>query len=243
MREEENTPKEFNGKKYTAYEAQQRQRRLETTMRAERQKIKLLKEGGADEEDIIRATARYRGTSAEYSHFSKAMGLPQQRERVYSDGLGNIGKGKYKMPVEKSGKSGIIKPTDNKEIQDVHYVGRINRDVYKCVTEDIVADEVIITNERINHIKERHPHDFERFSSYIANAIEAPDYILESNMPNTAFILKTIREGNSNIQMILRLITSTDDSNLKNSVITFLKISDKKYKKYLRNKKILYKSE
>ncbi|MBQ7129201.1 MAG: phage minor capsid protein, partial [Clostridia bacterium] len=119
MREEENTPKEFNGKKYTAYEAQQRQRRLETTMRAERQKIKLLKEGGADEEDIIRATARYRGTSAEYSRFSKAMGLPQQRERVYGDGLGSVGKGKYKIPVEKSGKSGIIELYKRKGIEVV----------------------------------------------------------------------------------------------------------------------------
>ncbi len=107
MREEENTPKEYNGKQYTAYEAQQKQRRLETTMRAERQKIKLLKEGGADEEDIIRATARYRGTSAEYSRFSKAMGLPQQRERVYGDGLGSVSKGKWKNNLKKFLTNGI----------------------------------------------------------------------------------------------------------------------------------------
>jgi glutamate dehydrogenase/leucine dehydrogenase len=39
---------------------------------------------------------KYRGTSAEYARFSKAMNLPQQRERVTVDGLGNIGVGKYK---------------------------------------------------------------------------------------------------------------------------------------------------
>lgn len=101
MNAEENTPMEFEGKKYTKYEALQKQRRLETAMRAKRQDIHLLKEGGADEEDIIAARCRYRVISGEYTRFSEAMGLPQQRERVTVDGLGNIGVGKYKKTVEK----------------------------------------------------------------------------------------------------------------------------------------------
>lgn len=105
----ENEPVEYNGKTYTKYEATQRQRKLETTMRAQRQEIKLLKEGGASEDDLIAARSRYRGTSAEYARFSKAMDLPQQRERVTVDGLGNIGQGKYKMPVDKSAKNDIMK--------------------------------------------------------------------------------------------------------------------------------------
>lgn len=111
MNEEENIPVEYNGKEYTKYEALQKQRYLERKMRTERQKIKLLKDGGADEEDIINARCRYRGTSQEYTDFSKAMNLPQQRERVTIDGLGNIGAGKYKntvKTVEKSKISDII---------------------------------------------------------------------------------------------------------------------------------------
>ena len=108
---EENTPREFGGKQYTKYEATQRQRALERTMRAQRQEIHLLKEGGANEEDIITARAKYRVTSSEYTRFSEAMSLPQQRERVTVDGLGNVGVGKYKIPeksVANSGGSGII---------------------------------------------------------------------------------------------------------------------------------------
>ena len=95
LNRQEKEPIEYNSKQYTKYEALQRQRRLETTMRAQRQEMQLLKEGGADEDDIINCRARYHGTSQEYTAFSKAMGLPQQRERVFADGLGNIMQGKY----------------------------------------------------------------------------------------------------------------------------------------------------
>lgn len=37
-------------------------------------------------------------------------------------------------------------------MNDIHFVGRINREIFKVVTEDIGTDEVIITEERITHI-------------------------------------------------------------------------------------------
>lgn len=82
MNAEENKPVEYNGKNYTKYEATQRQCRLETTMRAQRQKIKLLEEGGAEEQALINARARYVKTSDEYANFSKSVGLSQQWDRV-----------------------------------------------------------------------------------------------------------------------------------------------------------------
>lgn len=88
MNERENKPKYYNGKPYTSYEATQRQRYLETSMRAQRQKIKLLEEAGADEQDITLAKCKYRRLSQEYTAFSKQMGLPQERDRIYADGLG-----------------------------------------------------------------------------------------------------------------------------------------------------------
>lgn len=91
MNEEENTPKEYNGKEYTAYEAQQRQRRLETAMRADRQKIELLTQGGADDDTITGAKVRYFQRQDEYVKFSKAMGLPEQWERVTVNGKNALG--------------------------------------------------------------------------------------------------------------------------------------------------------
>lgn len=91
MNEEENTPKEYNGKEYTAYEARQRQRQLETAMRADRQKIELLTQGGADDDTITGAKVRYFQRQDEYVKFSKAMNLPQQWEKITVDGKNALG--------------------------------------------------------------------------------------------------------------------------------------------------------
>lgn len=284
MNQEDNEKREFRGKSYTKYEALQRQRKLETIMRAERQEIKLLTEGGADENDIMSANARYNKTSDEYARLSKAMNLPQQRQRVNIDGLGNIGakldksskvvesnstkttgNGVHKLSdsgdstsyektaqnsksnIEKSNDSGMIKAKDSNNnetvVDDVHKIGKINIDIYKCVTEDITTDEVIITEKQIQHIKERHPNDYEMYFNYAKEIVENPDYVLQANKPYTAFILKHIVENGKNYQIILRLKTSDDPNEYKNSIITFLKVSDKRYSRYLRTKKILYKAE
>lgn len=87
---EENTPKEFRGKKYTVYEAKQRQRQMETAMRAQREKVQLLKAGGADPDDVMIARAKYQGQLNEYARFSKKMGLKEERERIYYDMRGRI---------------------------------------------------------------------------------------------------------------------------------------------------------
>lgn len=86
----ENTPKSFNGKEYTLYEAKQRQRQMETCMRAQREKVELLKKGDADPDDVTLARAKYQGQLNEYSRFCKKMGLTEERERIYYDMRGRV---------------------------------------------------------------------------------------------------------------------------------------------------------
>ena len=54
----------------------------------------------------------------------------------------------------------------------MHIVGKINREIYKCITDDIVTDEVVITDNQIQHIKDRHPNDYERFASYFDEIVK-----------------------------------------------------------------------
>ena len=119
----------------------------------------------------------------------------------------------------------------------MHSIGRIDVEKYRVVSGSIRTDEVIITEERIDHIKQRHPSNFEKYSQFISEMLSSPDYILEANKPNTAFILKEFESENERFQLILRLAVEGDEPGYKNSVITFLKVEEKRYRRYLRTKK------
>ena len=59
-------------------------------MRAQREKAQLLKQGGADKDDILNARCKYQAMLDEYSEFSKKFNLPEQRERIYYDLRGRV---------------------------------------------------------------------------------------------------------------------------------------------------------
>lgn len=125
----------------------------------------------------------------------------------------------------------------------MHIVGQIDKKIYHCIEEDFSTEEVIITEERINHIKDRHPNDYERFCSYIPTIIDSPDYIIKANKPHTVVLLKEIIDNGERFQLVLRIKAKIDQENFKNSVITFLNINKRTWNKYLRNKEILYRKE
>ena len=150
----------------------------------------------------------------------------------------------YKIKLTKKADNDIVNLKNIKsEVDKVYSIGKIDINIYKCVTDDIQTDEVIITDERIEHIKERHPNDYERYYQYIEQAVIQPDYIIESHKINTALILKEFNDDDLQFKMVLRLLTSKDSNKFKNSIITFMKIDEKEWKRLIRNKKILYKKE
>ena len=133
--------------------------------------------------------------------------------------------------------------TQEDEKPDVHYIGKLDKGIYSCVTDDIATDEVIITDERIRHIKERHPGDYERFYGFFRESIMEPDYILAANKPNSAVVMKAVEAESEQFKLILRLATSADNPSYKNSILTFMKIDKQDWERLLRNKRILYKRE
>lgn len=120
MKADEAEEHEYKGKKYTKYEASQKQRRLERTVAARYHAVDLLKEGGADEKTIQDAKISYQAVSQEYTRFSRAMGLTPQRERINLALGGMEGRSNpapvpvqtdvkpVEIPLDKSEKSGII---------------------------------------------------------------------------------------------------------------------------------------
>lgn len=85
-------PFEFEGRTYTIYEATQKQRQIERTMRKlKREKVAF--EAAGLEEDAQATNIQMRRLSQKYKEFSKAAGLPEQRERMnvgYSSELKDI---------------------------------------------------------------------------------------------------------------------------------------------------------
>lgn len=119
-------------------------------------------------------------------------------------------------------------------------VGKIDRNIFSCITEDIVTDEVIITDNQIQHILQRHPEAFEKILNQLELTITEPDFIIEDKHPNTGLVIKQVETNTESIQVVLRICTSKDEPGYKNSVISCWQISESRLQNYLRNKRILY---
>ena len=126
----------------------------------------------------------------------------------------------------------------------MHTIGRIDREKYRGVTEDIRTDEVIITDERIAHIKDRRGQAFyEKYSQYFGEVISDPDYIFRDARVNSALVCKSIATEDAVVNLVIRLAVERDDPMFKNSIITAIKESNKRFAQRLRNHEPLYKRE
>ena len=103
---------------------------------------------------------------------------------------------------------------------DVNFICKIDRELYRVVEQELLTEEVIITEEQILHIEEGHPGDYGRLSAYISQVLQEPDYILRGNRPHTALVLKEISTPDMAAEIILRLKVSSDPEEYKNSIIT-----------------------
>lgn len=120
-------------------------------------------------------------------------------------------------------------------------IGKIDRTMLGKYKEKIVTGNVILTYERLKHIQEHHPGDYEKYGSYIEEILSSPDYIIEDNKNiDTVLFLKTIKENEKNIQIVLKLNTNVNEKDKQNSILTFWKIKDKTYRQLIRNKEIIY---
>ena len=86
----------------------------------------------------------------------------------------------------------------------MHTIGRINKSIYSCITEDIVTDEVIITDNQLQHILDRHPEVYKEVTDYLNDIISAPDFIIK----NTGLVVKRIKTKEEYAQMVLRICAS-----------------------------------
>lgn len=77
----------FDGKHYTLYEATQRQRKFERTIRKQKRRI-LVDEATGDNDKLLIDQVKLQRLKQEYTRFSKGVGLPAQHARMEAAGFG-----------------------------------------------------------------------------------------------------------------------------------------------------------
>lgn len=124
---------------------------------------------------------------------------------------------------------------------NVFKMGKIQMKRYQIIVPSLDTDEVIITSERIDHIRAHHPGDFDAYRAWIPEILENPEYILEDRKHphDTAILLKSFPVDNEILYFHLCLHLHTPESPLEyqNSIITFWRIHQKEYERLIKNRK------
>ena len=97
---------------------------------------------------------------------------------------------KYLQAVDKMAESGIIN-SGSDHVAEVIKLGKINTQPLESEFGKLHTDEIVITNERIEHIKIRHLEDFELFKKYGSETVKLPDMIIKDcKNKGTVFMVK-----------------------------------------------------
>lgn len=156
--------------------------------------------------------------------------------------------------VEKNAESQVDRGT---EIQEVHVrnsfkgykeITSLDKTKFGKYEKEMLTDEVILMAERVKHIIERRGKEiYDKYSPYIKEIIDTPDYIFDDKEPNTVVISKQIVQDKKHVNIVLKLVVKSDNPDYKNSIITMIDMGQKRFEQYLRKctkeNKIIYKKE
>ncbi|MGN0684159.1 MAG: hypothetical protein ACI4JY_10830 [Oscillospiraceae bacterium] len=117
----------------------------------------------------------------------------------------------------------------------------IDLDIYKCVAEDIITDEVILTDERMGHIIYRRGQEFyDMFHRLFGTVLSNPDYIFKYDSTNTVIVCKQFVEHEKTVNIVLRLVVEGDNPKYKNSILTAIGENNRLFEQRLRNNTSIY---
>ena len=131
----------------------------------------------------------------------------------------------------------------NQKNSGIHSLGKLNLEIYSCITTDFITDEVIITEEQLSHIREKHTEAYQDTLLYVKDVLDDPDYIFKDKKENSGIVVKKIINEEEHSLLVIKIITSKDNKDYKNSVITGWKITEKRLNDYIINKNMIYKKE
>lgn len=137
--------------------------------------------------------------------------------------------------------------SQNDESDGVFARSNLSEDVMNVLEKEfgkLNGNEVILRDERLEHIKERHPEVVDILKNNYIEAVNNPDYVLkDSKNENTIWNIKKIEEKNINIVIKLSVLKEKEHKRYLNSTITAHEIKNSRLNKYLEKQKQLYKNQ
>ena len=217
-----------------AYIEKQRQRQYERTIRNKKREIAMLKQTGAEPSYIKRKQNSLSNTRKEYLEFLDKTGRTRitANEWIGSTSLSPKAKEKATKSYQ-NWKKKDDKRKKQEELIQKSIVGKFDISKYTNTINTSTKD-VVFFEERIKHIKERHP-EVEKYIKDVPNIIKSPDLILqETKRDSTIWLIKTF---DKNVKVTMKLNT-TNDKKLKNSVIQMQFMRDSEINRNIRNGKV-----
>lgn len=217
-----------------AYIEKQRQRQYERTIRNKKREISMLKQTGAEPSYIKRKQNSLSNTRKEYLEFLDKTGRTRitANEWIGSTSLSPKAKEKATKSYQ-NWKKKDDKRKKQEELIQKSIVGKFDISKYTNTIKTSTKD-VVFFEERIKHIKERHP-EVEKYIKDVPNIIKSPDLILqETKRGSTIWLIKTF---DKNVKVTMKLNT-TNDKKLKNSVIQMQFMRDSEINRNIRNGKV-----
>ena len=121
-------------------------------------------------------------------------------------------------------------------------IAQLDETLLKDSNFKLLTKNLVLTDKSMIHIKERHPNDYGDVIKDLSNMVQDPDSIMIGNKPHTLVYMARNSKGHM-YQVVIRLKDEDMSDELQNSIITLNRVNEKRYKRYKKSRKIIYKKE
>ena len=132
--------------------------------------------------------------------------------------------------------------SQNDESDGVFARSSLSEDVKNAIEKEfgkLNSGEVILRDERLEHIRERHPEIVDVLKNNYVETVNNPDYALKDyKNTDTALFLKKIEDYS--INLVVKLSASNSDKNMENSTITVYRVRKREVKRLQKKNKIIF---
>lgn len=113
-------------------------------------------------------------------------------------------------------------------------IGYLNRKVIEILSLSVEPAKIFIGSDNIEHIKSKHPHDYETYFDEMPQILNSPDYVGINNKDSSIEYIKDFRINGEYVKVAVR---ATHTSNIW-FVRSMYTMSDRKIDNYIKKNRL-----